>query len=166
MKAYLARWREWFNALAPRERWLTGAGGITAVFTLSYLLVWDPLVSAHSSREEALNNARALAQRLEQVGADAQRNRGGGGGAINRSVSLLSAVDQAAKSGSLGKAPSRLQAEGDKEVKVWIEDVSFDGLLRWIMELQTRQGIVVQTADIEKESAPGLVNARLSLVRP
>lgn len=168
MKQTLDRLKEWFTALTPRERAMVSIGAAFTAFTLLYLSIWAPLANAHHRREQALASARALAARLEAISAQAQKSHlsGSGGAAINRNMSLLSAVDQAGKSGTLSKAPSRLQPEGDNEVKVWLEDVTFDGLVRWIAELETRYSVSVQTVDIEKESAPGLVNARLSLVRP
>ena len=56
--------------------------------------------------------------------------------------------------------------DGETEVKIWFEDVPFDNLARWIGILQSRYGVSVSGAEIERRSSPGLVNARLSLVRP
>ena len=89
-----------------------------------------------------------------------------GGGVIGSGVSLLSAVDQASKSGTLSKAPSRLQPDGENQVRVWLEDTQFDALLRWMLELQDNYGLKIEVVDIERQPTPGLVNARLSLTRP
>lgn len=167
-ETYLTRLREWLATLAPRERLMVGIAAAFSVFTALYLGIWEQLAGAHQQRAENLAQARAQATRLEAVGAESLqlRRAGNAGVAVNRNLSLLSAVDQASKSGTLGKPPARLQPEGDAEVKVWLEDVNFDGVVRWIAELETRYGVSVKTVDIERESAPGLVNARLSLVRP
>ncbi|HSW15469.1 MAG TPA: type II secretion system protein M [Solimonas sp.] len=164
MNAYLTRFNEWFAQLAPRERWMVAGGSVVVIITLLYLAVWEPLAKAQLRRSEALDAAHAMASRLEELSSLMQGAQAGGG-AVNRSVSILSAVDQSARSGSLEKPPSRIQPEGDKEVKVWVEDVSFDGLTRWMHELETRYGVRAQTAEIEKQAAPGVVSARLSLVR-
>lgn len=166
MNAYLTQFKEWFAALAPRERVMVAVAGVFTVFTVLYLGLWEPLANAHEKRAEALKASRALASRLEVIAAEAARHQGNGGAAANRNLSLLSAVDQASKSGTLGKPPSRLQPEGENEVKVWIEAANFDALVRWIAELETRYGVSAQTVDVDKESAPGTVNARLTLVRP
>lgn len=107
---------------------------------------------------------RALATRIETAASLAQSQRGG---AVNRSAALLSVVDQTSRSGTLGKEPTRVQPEGsgEREVKVWFDDVPFDNCLRWLTELQTRYAIQVSSAEIEQGSAPGLVNARFSLSR-
>lgn len=174
MNATLARMRQWldqarerFLALQPRERWIVSVGALIVLVTLIYLLVWEPIVDAHRQRVQALESARLLAIRLEQAAAQVQRAGGGprAGAAAGRGLSLMAAVDQASKQGTLGKSPTRIQPEGDREVRVWFEDVSFDVLVRWLAELQTRYGVGVQTLDIEPQSTPGKVNARMSLVR-
>jgi general secretion pathway protein M len=168
MKQLSALLESFLLRLAPRERVLVLLAAAAVAMTLFFLLVWEPLAQAHQRRADALQAARALAERLEVIGAEVQRSRRSGGGAQapDLGTSLLAAVDLSARAGTLSKPPSRIQPEGEREVRVWLEAVSFDSLLRWIGELETRYGIQVQTADIERAERPGLVDARLTLVRP
>lgn len=159
------RWRERFLALQPRERWILAGGAAVLLVTLLYLAVWEPIVGAHKQRTEALESSRLLAIRLEQAAAQVQRIGGQQGGNAGRGLSLMAAVDQASKQGTLGKSPTRIQPEGDREVRVWFEDIAFDALVRWLSELQNGYGVGVQTLDVEPQSTPGKVNVRLSLTR-
>jgi general secretion pathway protein M len=163
MKQYLVQLNDWLATLAPRERLMVLAGAVVVAIGILYFGIWSPLSRAHIQRAAALDSARNVATRLETAAALVQRSSHGG--AANRSVSLLSAIDQSSKSPVLGKAPSHIQPEGDKNVNVWVEDVPFDNLVRWLADLELRFGIVVQTADIERQSGVGLVNARLTLTR-
>jgi general secretion pathway protein M len=165
MKAYLERFRAWWGGLAQRERQVLSAGAAALALIVVYLALWQPLAQARSGRETALAEARALAIRLEALALEVQRNRGAGGTITGADQSLLAVVDQSGKASRLGKPPSRLQPEGDNTVRVWVEDVPFDAVLRWLNDLQTRYGVRVDNADIERESAAGLVNVRLTLVR-
>lgn len=158
----LARYRE----LLPRERLIVGLGVLLLAATLVYLALWEPFAKARSRQEAALADERALAERLEVIGAAVNKARASGQGQIQGGgQSLLTLVDQAGRAPELGKAPTRLQPEGETEVRVWFEDVSFDNLSRWLNKLQTGSGVTVINADIEKRAAPGVVNARLTLVR-
>lgn len=159
----IERLRTAVQALAPRERVLVLSASVFVALTLLYLLAWEPLVSAHAQRVEALDRARLLSMRIEEVAARLQG--AGPGRSVDRNTSLLAAVDQTSRSPTLGKAPSRLQPEGDREVKIWIEDVAFDNLLRWLQELDTRYGISAASAEIERGSASGVVSVRLTLMR-
>lgn len=163
MKKQIERLRSALLELAPRERVMVMTGATVFAVTLLYLLIWEPLATAHRQREEGLQRARMLSVRIEQ--AAAQVTAGGAGRSIDRNQSLVSAVDQTSRSPILGKTPSRLQPEGDREVKIWFEDVPFANLLRWLQDLETRYGITASSAEVERGTAPGLVSARLTLVR-
>lgn len=151
--------------MAPRERVMVLAGAVVVAVTLLYLVLWEPLMQAHRDRQMALESARHIAQRIEQAAALLQQGAASGAAAVDRKTSLLTAVDQTSRSAVLGKAPSRVQPEGDKEVKIWIEDTSFDNMLRWLQQLQTRYGITPKQLEVERGAGPGLVSGRLSLVR-
>lgn len=161
MNAYLERFRAWWSGLAQREQRVLSAGAIALAVILLYLVVWEPLGKARRDREEALADARALATQIETLAA----NRGGATTVTGADQSLLAIVDQSRRASSITKPPSRQQPEGDTTVRIWLEDAPFDGLVRWLNDLQTRYGVRVNDADIERESGPGLVNARLTLMR-
>ena len=153
----------WLRALAPRERVMVVLCAAVVMLTLVYVAGWKPLVDAHQRREAALERARGIATRIEQAAAEIKAS--GPARAVDSTTSLLAAVDQTSRSPTLGKTPSRVQPEGEKEVKVWIDDVPFDNLLRWLQELEQKYGISTSSAEIERSSAPGLVNVRVTLVR-
>ena len=158
--------RDRFLALQLRERWLLGMGAAVLLVTVLYLGIWEPMVKAHAQRSAALESSRLLAVKLEQAAQQLQSSGGRNPAATaGRELSLLAAVDQASKSGTLGKGPARIQPEGDREVRVWFEDVAFDAMVRWLADLHTRYAVNVQTLDVEPQATPGRVNVRLSLVR-
>jgi general secretion pathway protein M len=163
MNAQIERLRAWWAGLAERERRVVGAGGVALGLILVYLLVWEPLTTARVQRELSLQAARAMAVQLEELAAVA--GRAGRPAIQGKDQSLLAVVDQSRKASALTKPPSRLQPEGDNTVRIWLEDVPFDALVRWLGDLHTRYGVRVDNADIERESGPGLVNARLTLMR-
>jgi general secretion pathway protein M len=164
MNAYLERFRAWWSGLADRERLALSVGSAALALVVLYLAVWEPLSQARARRAAELDEARALAVLIETLAAESQRARGSGT-IQGAGQSLLAVVDQSRKASALTKPPSRLQPEGDATVRIWLEDVPFDALLRWLNDLQTRYGVRVDNADIERESGSGLVNARLTLVR-
>jgi general secretion pathway protein M len=162
MSTPLERLRAWWSGLAERERRVLGAGGVVLGAVILYLAVWEPLANARHQQHADLAAARALAVQLEVLAASGPR---GAGPAAGAGQSLLAVIDQSSKASALTKPPTRLQPEGDDTVRIWLDDVPFDVLLRWLGELQSRYGVRVDNADIERESGPGLVNARLTLVR-
>lgn len=163
MKQALSRLQQLFNGLEERERLMVSIGALIVGITLLYLIVWEPMAKAHLRREADLAAARQLATRIELLAGQVRSNPGSG---ASRGLSLLAAVDQASKSGVLNRPLTRIQPEGDAEVKVWLEAISFESLVRWIAQMQMRDGIVVRSAQIERDVTPGTVSAQLSLIRP
>jgi general secretion pathway protein M len=162
----LAPWRARFEARPPREQLILAVGAVVVTLALIYFLLWQPFALARDHAAASLVASRNLAARIEQVGAQGQLlHASSGPPLVGPEVSLLSAVDQASKDGVLGKAPSRMQPDGDKQVRVWIEDVPFDAVLRWMDDLQSRYAVRVDGVTLEKRPAAGTVNARLSLMR-
>lgn len=158
----LERYRE----LQPREQLIVGVGLVFVSLTLIYTLLWAPFALARSHQQTALAAERDIAQRLEVIGSAVQRARSQGfAGVQGQGQSLLTLVDKASREPQLGKTPSRIQPEGEKEVRVWFEDVSFDAMARWSASLESRYGLTVSNAEFEKRPVPGVVNARLTIVR-
>lgn len=150
--------------LAPRERMMVIAAAAALTLTLLFLLIWEPLVQRRQQQATALDGARAVAVRLEEIGAEmgpsSQQTRPTVPGGA-----LLATVDRAARTGLTDTPPTRIQPEQDREVRVWIDEIAFENLLRWIDDLEQKQGVRAQTIDLERGEQPGRVNARLTLVR-
>lgn len=154
-----------YQALQPRERQVLALGAVFVLATVIYLAVWQPLVALRADALDDLERARASAERLEILGAMMGSGaRRGSGAIVARDQSLLSAVDQAGRNSPLGKPLTRIQPDGEDTVRVWLEAVPFDGLVRWVADLNQRYAIVVASAELEAKSA-GQVDARLSLER-
>lgn len=165
MNPLLERLRSRFASLAPRERRALLLGGAALALILLYLAVWQPVARAQHSRETALKESRALAVKLETIASEMQARQGSGGAPVPSNQSLLALVDQTRKASNVTKPPSRIEPEGDTTVRLWMEDVPFDGLVRWLGDLQMHYGVRVDAADIERQSATGLVNVRLTLMK-
>lgn len=161
----LAQYRARFDALAPRERWLLSLGFAAIVIAVLFVGVWEPLLKNRAQNQQALLASRALSSKIENAAQMVQSSRPQQGMAVDRNTSLISAVDQTSKNGTLGKGPSRIQPQGDKEVRVWFEDVSFNALVSWAADLQKRYGVNIQTLDVEPKGNQGVVSVRLTLVR-
>lgn len=163
----ISRYRERYSALAPREQWLLGLCVAVVFVAVLFLGVWEPLAKHHQQNREALVSAQRMAEKIEHAAARLRVQQGSAAqpDAAARSTSLIAAVGQSSKTGQLGKGPSRIQPEGKNEVRVWFEDVSFDSLIEWAHELETRYAIHVVNMDIEPKSDAGSVNVRLTLAR-
>lgn len=164
MKELIGKLRAEWSARTERERQILMGGGIALLALVAWAGIWKPLTELHERRAADLDLARSIAIQLEQLAAHgssrpASKRQG------NSNRSLLSIVDRSSKRSQIDKKPTRIQPEGDAEVRVWFDDVPFDQVLRWVFDLSTREGVEVSEAVFDRQSGSGLVNVRLTLVR-
>lgn len=151
-----------WRGLAARERVVLGLGGAIALLLLLYGLAWAPLSSDLARLRAAVPEAqqqlawmRAQAPRVRELRAQAPREVPGGG--------LLSYIEQSAREHAVREHFRRVDPEGTNAVRLAIDEVEFDSLIRWLASLETRGGVRIDSASLEPLSSPGLVNARLLL---
>ena len=159
--------RDWFEGLEPRERLLVSAGAVFLVLFFVYVLLWAPFAERHARLRETVERQQADLAWMRGAAAQVQALRrsvpGGGRGLGGRS--LLSVVDQSARAGGLGSGIKRIEPDGSRGVKIWLENVSFDQMILWLGKLSRQYQVEVASVSIEPRG-PGRVNARLSLLDP
>jgi general secretion pathway protein M len=160
--------REWFQGLGSREQLLVGAGAIVVLLLLVYVLVWSPLGEGYATMKTRVGAQRDTAawmvqgaQTLQQLKRRAPAVRSLGG------KSLLATADSTARANGLGPFLKRVEPEGSQNVRVWLENASFDLVVKWLGALGTTYGIETDSASMERVAGEaGKINARLTLQAP
>lgn len=159
--------KQWWNARNPREKLILGAGGFLLLAFLYFSLVIEPLQSGIAQRQQRLANEIELSGWLASVAPEVQQlRRSSGSGNVSKGGSLLSVVDQTSKAAGLGKSITRLQPEGDAEVRAWLDAAPFNETLRWLRTLESTYGVEIAELSFNRDSQPGMVKARITLKRP
>ena len=159
--------QQWFLSLHARERHLVLAASAVVFLTLFYLAVWEPLhksLAAETSRQQTqleildwMQNASAEVKALQAAGNTARQP------ASNQPVSLL--VEKSAATSGLKQYITKLESTSNKGARVIIDAASFDQMVLWLNNLQTQYGISVTSANLDRHTKPGTINARLTLNR-
>lgn len=158
--------KDWFLGLEPRERKLVTAGAAVLVLLLLYVLVWEPVVGNYAALRENVAAQKQTLAWMQQSAAEVQSLRRASGGSQGLGGrSLLAVVDQSARSDGLGSAIKRIEPDGTKGVKVWLEGVAFDPMILWLGKLAKTWQIETSIITIEPQGG-GRVNARLTLLEP
>ena len=158
--------KDWFLGLEPRERRLVAAGAFVLAWLMFWLLVWEPAATAYDDLKKNVAAQRETLAWMKQAGRQVKALRGkSGGGASLGGRSLLAVVDQSARAAGLGPAIKRIEPEGRKGVKLWLEGVAFDEMVLWLGRMRRQYGASVTVASIEPQGE-GRVNARLTLLGP
>jgi general secretion pathway protein M len=159
--------KDWFFGLEPRERMLFSAGAVLLLLLLLYVMIWEPLAGEYNQLQDSVaaqqQDLAWMQQAAAQINAFKRSAAGGAQGLGGRS--LLAMVDQSARAGGLGNAIKRIEPDGSKGVKVWLEGVAFDPMIIWLGKLSKSYRIEPSLITLEPVGN-GRVNARLTLLEP
>ena len=154
----------WWESLVERERWLIivavlvgGGGGL-------YLLGWEPFYKHLVSLRQSVAEERIQMAWMVQAQGEARALLGAASTDRKRSgESLLAMVDRSARAAGMGAGLKRVEPEGKDKVRVWMDDIAFDGLIPWLADLNKTQGVTPESLVVDRQSTTGRVNVRLVL---
>lgn len=146
----------WFSQLAPREQALLKVGSVILIIAGFYGLVWAPMNASIERETKLLAQQQALSTWVVQQQAKVLQFRRQGPGKATLKGSLVQAVNQTARASNI--TLTRMQPNND-EVQVWIDEVGFNPLMKWLGSLDTT-GVRVLQVDITEAGAPGNVKVR------
>ncbi len=159
--------QSWQEAVAPlRQRWLMLTARdqqflrVLGIFIAGLVLVygiWLPSRAAAAKAElQYEQNRELLATLRSSSGSPAA------GSASAATGSLLVLASDTAASSSL--TFSRIEPEGDAQVRVWVDRADFNTVAAWLARLSA-QGVKLQEAQAEKQGDGRGVSARFVLTR-
>lgn len=153
--------RHWIESLAPRERRLVYAAAAVGAVALLYVGVALPLERLHARQAARVEKKTAdlawMRQAAPQVAAVAGRSGGAG------EESLVVLVDRTGRMSGLGNSVRDQNPSGANGLRLRIEGAPFDAMVAWLASLQQQYGVSVSDATIAATTAPGLVNASITL---
>lgn len=159
--------KDWFESLDTREKRILIIGAVVLILALMYLLAWEPFIKKSATLEKSNKENEALLLWMERSAEEAKllqaKLKASGPTGSTKGQSLLGIIDKTAKSGNLGKAVKRVQPDGESKALVWLENATFNDMIKWLESLQRQQGVHIVTSVVEKQEEAGLVNARLVL---
>ena len=157
--------KDWFLGLQTQERITVTAGAVALAIMLFYVAVWDPIHSSVEQLEKNVAKQAPLLQWMQQAAEDVKNLKGTKSQLKSKAgQSLLSLVDSTAKSSKLGDALKRVKPDGEKKVRVWLENASFDAMVTWLEKMNKNYGIEVLTLVIDRKDVHGKIDARITFV--
>lgn len=154
--------RQWLGALAPRERNLIYLAAALLCVAIVYFAIVLPVTSAAKQRAARVEQKTADLAWMRQVAPQVMAAAAAGGGTAS-SESLVVLVDRTGREAGLGNAIRDQSPDGERGLRLQLQGASFDVLVAWLASLQQQYGVRVESAMIGATSAPGLVNASLTL---
>jgi len=154
--------RAWYEILAERERRLVlVAGGFVAIALLWLLLVL-PLHTITAKRAARVEKKTADLVWMRSMAPQVAAARSSGS-TTSSNESLVVLIDRTARQAGLGSSLRDQSPNGQHSLRLRLESASFDSLVAWLALLQQQHGVAVETANVDVGSAPGLVNASVTV---
>jgi general secretion pathway protein M len=158
--------RDWFNTLKPRERLLVSAGGVI-VLALAVFLALVPFYKLVNARVARVEKKQADLAWMRSVAGEMQMllaNEPADG--VQNEGSLVLLIDRVARECGISKELTGQTPEGDNGIRVRLEAAEFDKVLVCLGNLQQKYAVDIESANIDRASQPGKINASLILTRP
>ncbi len=150
-----------YESLADNERRIVVGVAILILLALIYLLLVAPAQNAAKESQLKLAGQQNLLTWMKENESVARQAAGGGGSATKSDQPLQTIVTSTA--GPLGVAVKRYENESENKLRVWLEKVPFDKMVRWLDQLEKKYGLVIVNISVDAEKEPGLVTAKLVL---
>jgi len=154
--------RQWLDGLAPRERNLVYAAAALLGIAIIYFAIVLPVTSAARQREARIVQKTSDVAWMRQVAPQVMAAAAAGSGMAS-DESLVVLVDRTARESGIGSSIRDQTPAGQNGLQLRLEGAPFDLLMAWLANLQQQHAVRVDGAIIGATSAPGLVNANLTL---
>jgi general secretion pathway protein M len=148
-----------YELAAPREQLMLRVLGL---FFLGLLLVFALIVPLHQFNADAIADYRAQRDTLAWMQSNRGAVKAGAAPATGKSGdSVMSIINQSAR--PLGLNFKRYEPSGERGVNLWLEQVPFDQVVRWLELLERDFGVIAVDFSATKRDEAGMVDVRLNL---
>ena len=145
--------KAWWLTKTQREQLMLIAAAAVILLFLIYLLAWQPFTQAVEQKRLLVGSQQTTLDWMEQTLPEIQSLRGQQNRQTKTSnEALLTLVDRTAKQRQLRQQIQRIKPQGDDTVQLWVEQVAFDTLLKWLGELSLQYGIAVDIQRIDRNA--------------
>jgi general secretion pathway protein M len=155
----------WWGGLQSRERRVLGVGGLLVALVLGYLVAFEPAWLGRRKLETELPQLRAQLAQMEGLAAEARRLSGQAAQGTQTPAQLKTQVEQSIAAAGLSGSVAQLSVAGDL-IDLRFKGIGFAAWLAWVDSALRETRLRIVDVAVERESAPGVVSARLTLEAP
>ena len=152
----------WWSSLQSRERRVLGVGGTSVALLLLYLLAFEPAYVGRQRLQAELPALRAQVAQIEGLAGEARRLAGQATQGADSPQQLRAQLEQSIAAAGLQGAVTQLTVAGEL-IDLRFTSVGFSGWLAWFDTALRETRLRAVDIAIEREAAPGVVSARLTL---
>ncbi len=153
--------RRQYELVSPRDRIMLNSLVVFLVIVIGFFLVVKPAFNAVEQAQLTLKGKQELLQWMKSNEHRAKSISGSGSKTKKRrpGQSLLALINQT--SGRFQVPLKRYEPEGDDKLRVWVEDIPFNSLVRWLNTLESSNAVSVINISIDSQKDVGIINAKV-----
>ena len=153
---------QWYEAKSRSDQIVINLVGALFISSVVLLGVWQPIQNNNSEQRSRYVNELTL---TEWIALNKNRLRTLSNSSL-RQADTSSAVARITNAANQNKVTlDRLQPESDGSVSISLQNQSFTKVLRWLVKLETQQGLTVLRLGIDKGSKTGEVSVQIRMSR-
>jgi general secretion pathway protein M len=156
--------KTWYLSLQQREQRVLAAGAVAVLAMFVYLAVLHPYFASKKRLADDIQSRQALIAWMGPAAAQLQALRGQQPSSIPANQSLLAVVSRSAGDAGFAASVKQAQTNSDGSVRLQLQAVGFDSMIRWLGSLRRQYGISVREMNAQRGAAPGVVDATLTFV--
>jgi general secretion pathway protein M len=159
----LDEFKAWYRSLQEREQRILAVGAVFVVAMILYLALLAPYFASRKRLEADIQDRQTALAWMGPAAAQLQALRGQQPSGLPPNQSLLAVVSRSATDAGFGNVMKQAQTGTDGSIRVQMQGVGFDDLVRWLGTLRRQYGISVREMNAQHASAVGSVDATLTL---
>ncbi len=149
---------DWFHQQTSRDQQVLKIGAVAVIIAIVYFAFLGPFIEGRSTLQDKVATAEKELLYLKQSAASFTNNTGPSAASSRLSASQIATSSARKFSVSLARvAPKR-----NNQTSLTIDQVKFNNLLSWLDDIQ-KQGLIVDTIDINKVENVGFVKATITV---
>jgi general secretion pathway protein M len=159
--------KQWFLSRQPQERLALIVMAIFLIGAALYTLFWIPLNEDIAQKNTWVTEQKKTLDWMQQTAIKINQLKPDSKAGQNKksNESLITTIDRTAKQQRLRDVVKRIKPQGNDKAQLWLEQASFDRMVRWLDLLQQQHNISITTITVDRQSGSGLINARINLER-
>ena len=153
---------QWYAVKSKSDRIVINAVAALLLFSIAILGVWQPIQINNSEQRSRYVNELTL---TEWIAINKNKLKALSNSPLKQS-DTSSAVARITNAANQNKVTlDRLQPESDGSVSISLQNQNFTKVLRWLVQLETQQGLTVLRLGIDKGSKTGEVSVQIRVSR-
>jgi len=155
--------RRQYEMISSRDRMMLNGLVIFLVIIAGYFLILKPSFDSVNQAQLELKGKQDLLQWIKsnEHRAKGVSNSGGKSQGRKPGQSLLALINKT--SGPFQVSLKRFEPEGADKLRIWVEDIPFNNLVKWLNKLQAKHSVSILNISIDSQKEQGIINAKVVL---